>query len=474
MDDFQWQTDEDWHEEPLPVDAADAPSRWRRRGRIVLTVLLITSLLAGSLSGLRRRVNTGLETVEADVRQSMALLDRAIAARDVELYSLNLSGVDRGWTVTQQQLLADGAVRERTNLGLAWLPERSRVVDISFSADLRQAEVTSHHQYAFEVAAGITDTVTLAHTDVLRQGSDRWLLAPPPSTFWGDALNNDGGVFPLVSYLESDRDIDVVPRLMRDLNAIYLRICVQRPGLRCFQSQPGIQGTIIFSRNPASLARQTTPLNFGRSLTVPTPSLAGRPTDERSYQALLRGYARLTLKPLIAQAAGYECCERADFADALIDWALAELGLAIWSIDQAGLETQPPSFDWVLAAWHAPNGAAPPQTVGVAPYLVDFLRSLHLEGDPIALLGRLHEPELRLPEAVALLGGSEATRPTVTRPAADGSARLAPSLASAWKAHWRTPPNDTTCRDQTPAAACKDAGWTELATTNIAAARSGH
>ncbi len=389
---FDWRTDEDdhWEAELLPSSSPRLRHRFPWRMAAILTGLL---LLAGGVLywQVGQRVAAANDAAEADVLSTYNLVNRVVAAQDVDLLSPLLSGRDMGWAREQEALVTEGLFYERAALGLrpAEPPpllsiEAERPYTLTLSPNLDAAELTFAQPYLVEVTG---EEVLLAHTAVYRLGWERWLLAPPEPEFWGAWQTTEAGG---VTFIYPERDAVLLERLTQDLAGNLEKICFSEIDFTC----PLLSDLQIrFETSPASLQRVVNPAEiYARNLQLkaPAPTLVGLPLDEAGYEALLTGYTRLLAAAVIADAVGYECCDQAPLFQALVDYQLYRLGLRGWPVtretygrvaaNDAGLFT-------IAGFWAADNFALLQGEDGWQAYaFADFVAAEHPSLSPADLL----------------------------------------------------------------------------------------
>ncbi|MCA9940521.1 MAG: hypothetical protein KC418_17910 [Anaerolineales bacterium] len=332
---FEWQTEEEnWDETATPAPVARSRwSRWWFVPAFILPALLLTTLLV------RRQINQRVDNVSAaitnDVSTSVAVLRRAVAQNDVELFVNLLSGHDLDWANQQQTWFRGGAYRERAGLGLTWLPKHGRIITTTLSPDLLQATVLLEESYAIDIGRQQTETVRLRHVETYRQGATHWLLSapePPPAT---DPATYEGQHLTL---RYTTADAPTTERLGPDLDRKLIAVCALDAHLDC-----PLNVRVTFVADAQLLANLTQPewvSRQGLDMTLPAPSLVGEPVDEAAYQALLRGYANAIITAAFSRATGYTCCAHAAYYFAIRDHLLHRLGLKPWRLterDYAGI-----------------------------------------------------------------------------------------------------------------------------------------
>ena len=390
---LEWQTeDAAWDKQrPLrPPPGQTPPRRWRS-WLLVSTLLLLLSLL--TLLQLRRRADTAAATVRADVLGGLALVQRAAATRDGELFRTALSGRDPLWTGDQETLLAEGWLFGRDVLGLTWQADADlapQAVDVHLSPDLQEATVDFTLIYAADSGSASLAEVALRQTQVYRRSNDgRWLLSPPTDEFWGGS-----GVL-TTTYLTIDyplRDAALVRRLAADLDQAVGVLCGGEEALPCAADT---QLALTFDTQTQALLTMSAPELWARgktALLVPTPSLVGIPENETGYSHLLSGYAYHLLPALVNQSLGLKDGPRSVLYQALVDEILLPTGLfrtPALSETAAALLLQPPgNYEqfWTSAADPLRRSTAWQEATLMARFLGTYLGR---SGRPVAALQSL-------------------------------------------------------------------------------------
>lgn len=323
---FDWYSDDDRRWEPEPQAENPPPNRpW---GWLILT-LLTAVLLAWAFFIVYRQANERITAVQSvaqeDVLAVHQLTVQAVAAGDSDLFRAVLSGREQAWTDTQLEMVGNGRFWNRDLLDMTLLePETAPVPDIVLAADLRSAEVS----YSLPYQVG-EEVVALQHTAVYRRGENRWLYSPPDDEFWGNTVINEG---PQLTLIYPQRDAELLDKIAFDLDRIVQRVCFNSPGLNCF---PAMRYTVRFSTQAESLLQGLelrSAVQSGRQISLPTPTLSGLPLDEMGYRALLRSYATRVVLAVTADLTAYDCCGGGLIFRALVDWQLAQAGVAAWPL----------------------------------------------------------------------------------------------------------------------------------------------
>lgn len=290
---FNWETEDsvDWDalESQQKLPGSNEPSRrW-------IWVLLLGVVLVGSAAAIIwRRVSTTLEEtqlrIENDVLASVTIVHQTAQTQDSDLFTIFLSGKDSAWALAQERALRQNEMFARDALGMSWRPADS--VDdavLDFAPDLHSAQVTLTQTYDIDIGNGLTETAVLTQTAVYRLGPNRWLLSPPEAAFWGETRTYNGS---LLSTTYFARDGSVARRLGRDLDDFLLTLCAEVDSGGC---PPGLRVEAVLTGQSASFSEiiRLGPENGSvfRFAPFPSPTVAGWPTDELSYEALYRGYA---------------------------------------------------------------------------------------------------------------------------------------------------------------------------------------
>ncbi len=345
MSDFDWRTDADydWEDETairVDRDPGRGPrmpwQKWLVPLGIVLLFLFVGWFIYRQFIN---QVDQATGTRESEVIDSYANLYETAATGDIELFSTLLSGRDQAWTVAYQKLMIEQGLADRTPLSLTHSGRPSTVeTPVQFADDLRTAVITSTATYAVNIGNGLTDTVQLQQSAVFRQGETRWLFAPPDPEFWGETVTISGLH---LTFFVPERDVALVKKLHRDLSEQYLALCYTEKYDVCDK-----QFTVNFLSDPATLNQwhdaayniAATQAEGDVPITLPTPSLVGLPTDRIGYIALLGGYARQILHPVMAAGTAYNPNDSLLWFQAVADYQLAKLGLIAWPLtrDQYG------------------------------------------------------------------------------------------------------------------------------------------
>lgn len=392
---FDWQTeDRHWDEQEPPrrhagrrtldwpeaEDAAatapepaetPAPIRPRRRWLYVAAIGgLVVALVAVLYWQLDRRSTLAQARLTSEVAASHATILDAAQRGDGELFVSFLSGRDAAWSRAQERLVRAGGFVDRAAFDLHWTPAAPVSPTVTLAPDLRAAELTAPQAYVVAIGNGLTETITLQQTAIYRRGPDRWLYSPPEEDFWGQAQAM-GNRYVRVHY--HARDADVVEPLARDMDAALAELC-RLVGELCAGN---IFIDLTFSTDPAALSEYRTPQDTwagGGKLTLPTPTLFGRPADDAAYRALSRAYTSRVVSAAAANLAGWACCNDQLFYGALLDAQLGQLGLRPWPLEAAAHETlvaRPELLRDVEGLW--PGGNATPEQRLAVYALVDFL-----------------------------------------------------------------------------------------------------
>jgi hypothetical protein len=332
---FEWRTDEDegWPEEGKPRQTAVPQPFLRRRWRFLLGVLLgLTAVWLVVQWQIDQRVQSATATLEDELLATHNFVLQTAVRQDETLFRANLSGRDPDWTEVQKTLLDAGLLLGRPMLGWQHQPAaRLTPEEVAFvlAPDLQGAELLYPQTYAIQTTPGVTTTFTLQQTAVYRQGSTRWLYSPPDEAFWGEWAVWPGEHLTLAY---PGRDAAVAQRLGEDLDALLLKMCTTLADLNC---PTRLRLNVRLDTDPAALLALNDPeamMQGSLRLELPTPTLVGLPTDEVSYDVLVRAYGVQLVTAVLAHQTGYDCCRHPFFFRALRDYHLAQLGLQPWPL----------------------------------------------------------------------------------------------------------------------------------------------
>lgn len=399
---FDWQTEQEREDVWEPVQEPEAPADRSSRRRRWLTILAVVGLLL--LAGLlvrreaQQRVEEATAMVEEEVASSHNLGLQAAQAGDSELFVTLLSGREPAWTETQKALLEADLLYSRAARPFGLRPAgEPRIDDVSFSPDLRAAELQMAQDYMTQSA----ETVTLHRTLVYREGQQRWLLAPPEAEFWGSWDSVTEGAL-TVDY--PMRDEEIARQLAGDLAEMLARMCETLAELDC---EPGWWMRLRFEKDPESLlaigeAEAGAPA--GSNLSLPAPSLVGLPAGDAAlvgdaaYEALFRGYARHLAAVAIGDLVGWECCGDGTLLyQALLHEQLARLGLRpspaslsdyVYLIDEGMVNGR--LFDAVNDYWNEERPVPPGEEVPLVVHaFLAHMREAGLAQTDVAMLRSL-------------------------------------------------------------------------------------
>lgn len=374
---FNWYTEDEtgWgDEEPVqpPVRQKLTTQPWRQ---FVVVAVVIASLVWTLIRQVEQRVDSATEAASNDIRSSYTLMARAVTNKDPELFNTVVDSHNAAWVAVQHRLLTEGLHFDRYPLGIEALTAVPQLVAINPSPDLDEAEVTVAGQYSnFEMGP-----VTLHQSFVFRRGSQSWHLSPLPSDFWGPWEMAHGRSLTLVF---RQRDNAIARRLLQDLDAQVGLMCATLADIHCPED---LNLSVRLASDPVTLLKTADSAleTIDRiRLDLPTPSLVGLPVDEQGYQVLLHSYARPVVVAAIAKAVGWECCERALFYQALLDYQLNELGLQPWPLTPIEYETMfinpVVNLPNLERFWSAPSGSEPgwQQVYSVMAYILNGKSSL--------------------------------------------------------------------------------------------------
>lgn len=339
MSQFDWQSDDDWPRYPVA-----SPKRYPRWLLWLFPVGLLGGILLIGSWWLNQQVDEHIinttDTLQNEVLTTHRLVQQTAVTGDAELFATLLSTWQPDWPDTQVQLANNHLYLNRAPLGLTLLSDHPPTFapHIWLSPDLREAELTERLPYTLAVQGGISATVWLSQTAVYRRHplTDAWLLASHDNdvTYWGTRQEIAA---PHITVSYPARDADMAQRLTRDLDEWLDQLCRQAL-LPCTTDSPLPHLLLRLEPTTASLlhlaAYPTLNLRTGQSrgLTLPTPTLVGRPIDEGGYRAIAHGYAAWVVTAVLSQAQQFTSPE-------ILARQLARLGLSTPQV--AGLIRSP-------------------------------------------------------------------------------------------------------------------------------------
>jgi len=282
---YNWETDDESDWEPSSTPEVGSQQVGPRALLLLVAGVVAACLLILFL--LHRRLEGREDIIRQNIIAAQRTWEQSVDRQDLELFSTLISRAQADWYQSQRRLLMSGRTLDRRSFGLELLPDEPDQFDIDLDANWRKAELTFPRQYA---ASGMNEqpSITLYQTLTYQISGERWQLAPPPASFWGNSITEDIG-FLNITYPERDREF--ISRLALDLAHDITDICAEYPIAR--ECLPDSQILIEFETSPESLLALedvNTPALSGRTIVLPAPSLVGLPADEAAYDALYQGY----------------------------------------------------------------------------------------------------------------------------------------------------------------------------------------
>jgi hypothetical protein len=367
---FEWHSEAEdealWADE-TPVAAWPSRRRsWRLALLLLTAVLLMTAFVYYRLS---QRVSQAEAAVEGEVLAAFNLLRQAAARGDAELVESLLLDYELPGARSRQlfeEFIASGLFYDRSALGLTLLPGEPRIVALTLSPDLNQAELRWQQDYAYLAAQGLTETISLEFEAIYEQRDGRWLQRQPDDDYWGEWQTYNGRALTL-GYLERDRAI--AERLAHDLDELVLHLCAGgSPVFLCPELRPLRLRLDSLPASLQSMYNVQQSFAFGSGTTrgnlsaneLPTPTLVGLPVDEAGYQALYRGYARYLLGTMAHHNVS-RAQQPGPFDWARLEQQLVETGLRPWP------PLEPTAAPWT-AAYRLALACATPRGVDLVAY----------------------------------------------------------------------------------------------------------
>ncbi len=336
---FEWRKDEegDW-EEQVPVLVVEERPPWPYHRYVVIFAVVV--VLGGiAYWQLARRATAAEANLTEQVEASVGVWQQAILEQDLELFDSLLSYGDGGWAVSQKQLLVGEQFWGRRFWGWQWQGTVDVMPLVRLSPDLTQAEVVLRQRYEVKSAEVVTTTAVLTQTAVFRLNQDRWLLATPLPSFWGEEQHierqNLHITFP-------DRDRKIILELAEPLADGLQQICLRATGQLCDSQW---QASVYFSTDPDTIYDGRLPREYPQmgNINLPTPTLFGLPQDEAGLHLLTQNYLSHLVPAMLPTVLGWQG-ERQFFYEGLGAHLLTEWGLrsSILAPSQYELLLNPP------------------------------------------------------------------------------------------------------------------------------------
>lgn len=318
--------------EPEERPRAQRPWWWTA----LLGLLLIGAIAWGVRFVLQRQLDAVSAAAEAEVMAIHDIVQRAERNGDETLFGSMISPEYPNWGSIQRRAFRNGQRWNRKFFGLSYAGDGTdalptgTVTGVDFTSDWRMATVQLAIPYTpHEPGQAESAPVLLEQTVTYREESIGWALVPAYPAFWGEERKTRGD---FVTVTFPQRDAEIVEALLAEWDELLARACQELADLNCLR---GWQLDVELSTESSVLAGMNDPIRWledGPVLTLPTPSVIGRPVDAAGMEAMQAGYAPLILAAGIGDVTGWDCCEKAVFARALLDKQLAELGVGRWPI----------------------------------------------------------------------------------------------------------------------------------------------
>lgn len=301
---FNWQTEDNSDERWQNENTAEAFPSYGRFLLLGLACLLVAVACYGLWHSLSQRAAEQEKQAIADVEASYHLLALASTTRDLELLRLVLESNDPAWSYEQQAQLLTGQLLERPFTGWVHLPSQD-VTSTHIAPTLQQGQVIITQTY--QVRGGALPALHLRQTVNFQRGPERWLYTSPTAEQWG-AEQTSGGRLLTISYPVRDAAwAALLHPFAEEAIGRYCTLlgptCPADLQIHLRLSTAPASVPLLFSPNQATF----TQLRLGAAapslptLTLPTLSLIGQPTDAASQQALFGQYTAQLLAAINQQ-----------------------------------------------------------------------------------------------------------------------------------------------------------------------------
>ena len=323
--------------------------RWTRHGRIDVVknqkelaqigaycfgFVCFFLLSAGVLfRQVQQRTDAATDILTEGLLSTHTLLQKSALSGDMALFDLALFPTAK-WRETQEELLARQLFWNRSSLGL-WLdletfdPEDKSQIEIDYSPDLQDAEVTAVLPYVIKQENDTLESIALLRTAVYRQVNGGWHYAPYSPDFWGETVTIDGRYLFIHT---PKRDLEISEKLLQGIDQFIDEACLL-PDLQCpanlrIELDFHIQPESNFELNQNYQVSTVYRADSGRILQVdmPSPTLVGLPVDEAGYEALSRGYAAQVIASIMSNIDS-NCCSFGPNVPSPFALQLKQLGL---------------------------------------------------------------------------------------------------------------------------------------------------
>ncbi len=335
---FDWRTDEQkgW-DEPLPPDSA-AKKRLKRLkpGQFIIGFVILLVVLILISFFIQKRLVVKLEQMQADVLTSHQLIIDAVVGRDADQFISMLSDNSVAWRELQEEVLRHQLILSRKPFGLKGPIPISATTELSptqviLSDQLDRAEVKQIFLYEVQFTADFTKTVRLEQLFQYELVGNSWLLTDvdKDTDFWGSWHRIEGDWLTL-AYPE--RDANIAARFSDGLDALLSVICNDGV-VNCpddfhlvIRLDPSLRTMLRLQDGPFA---STILSGYGpETISLPAPSIVGRPVDADGYDALYQGYASWLASTMYTNyAPDKESIDESMLAEQMTDWGFEHVPL---------------------------------------------------------------------------------------------------------------------------------------------------
>lgn len=318
---FDWRSEQEdeWQTE---VPAATARTR---HFRFLLSLAMLALVVAVALFRFGElRAEAVQESTREEVVAASDLLRDAAAQGDRELLD-SLWGGGHAERADRQLMFDPGLLFDRQIVGLERRASAAIRRQVTLAPDLQRALVTVTLPYSGFVPGAGLQAVSLQHSMRYEKRDGRWLWIPYGDEYWGPRVTEERDDLQVIFH---ERDAVLATQLADDIGQP-LRVICENLGT-C--SSPEI-ATLHFVPERARLLSPLAEVSAGTgrlTITVPTPTLMGRPEQERDYEALRGSYMWLLVRAFLAKEPRREELNSGLFRTGVYQRLLWELGLLPW------------------------------------------------------------------------------------------------------------------------------------------------
>ena len=363
---LDWQIYDD--DTPLPETPPTTTPQTRRRRWILALAIAPPVIAIGIAAGLAVFYRVRLDQVARQVHPIARLEAQAVAENDPAVFLALQDPDDDAWRSMQAECFGR---LERVGLpefGWHATDSEPQPGNLTLEPGGAQLDMLHHLSVTHPLPDGPT-TISLFVPHFYRETPSGWVRAMPGPEYWGEQRTQSGKRFAMLYW---QCDAAWLEPLIPYMDKVLERACAH---LSC----PPQPIYVVFDHRIESLGQLAEPAHFDASgfvLSLPSPHLLGLPTDACSRNELYRAIATQVVQALLYEASDQQLDLGGPVWQTIMQWELAQAGLAASPVAKATPHTEGTSF-W--ETWQPLSAISlQPQTIQASATRLDPLLPLAL------------------------------------------------------------------------------------------------